>query len=181
MADTYIALLRGINVGTAKRIAMADLRALVEGMGFGDVRTLLNSGNVVFTAAKSAAAGAAVRIQEAIASRLGIAANVVVVSGRELAEMVEGNPLLKIADNPSRLMVSILWRAADKALLADIAKSDWGPESIAIGPGRSFYLWLPQGAIESRLNAAVAKALRDGVTARNWSTMLKLKAMTETR
>ena len=67
MAGRHVALLRGINVGTAKRVAMADLRALVEGLGYGDVSTLLNSGNVVFTVpAKAAKTSPATRIEQAL-------------------------------------------------------------------------------------------------------------------
>src|SRR6187455_453211 len=99
----HVALLRGINVGTAKRVAMADLRELVEGLGFGDVRTLLNSGNVVFTAKGKAAVDAAARIEQGLTTRCGVSARVTVVSAAELAEAVARNPLGKLADDPSRL------------------------------------------------------------------------------
>ena len=66
----HVALLRGINVGRAKRVAMAELRALIEGLGYGDVRTLLNSGNVVFSASAATAGNAASRIEEALAKKL---------------------------------------------------------------------------------------------------------------
>ena len=69
MAGRYVALLRGINVGTAKRVAMAELRALVEELGYSEVRTLLNSGNVVFSAAKAEPRKAALRIQAALVLR----------------------------------------------------------------------------------------------------------------
>lgn len=65
----YVALLRGINVGRAKRVAMADLRALVEGLGFHSVRTLLNSGNVVFDGEVADCTDAAIRIEHALAAR----------------------------------------------------------------------------------------------------------------
>ena len=72
MAATHVALLRGINVGRAKRVAMADLRSLVERLGYTDVRTLLNSGNVVFTSTSARSGGAEARIEAAIAARLGV-------------------------------------------------------------------------------------------------------------
>ncbi len=174
----YVALLRGINIGTAKRVAMADLRALVEDLGYSEVRTLLNSGNVVFSAAKVEPAQAAVRIHEALESTLGVSARVIVMSSKELAQVLAANPLDRIADNPSRLLVGILGDAADRKKLAEIAGKDWGSERMALGgAGRAVYMWMPQGVIESKLNAAVSKALGDGVTARNWSTMLKLMEM----
>lgn len=66
LGGRHVALIRGINVGRAKRVAMADLRALVEDLGYGDVRTLLNSGNVVFTSARRPPAKAAARIEEGL-------------------------------------------------------------------------------------------------------------------
>ena len=89
------------------------------------------------------------------------------------------NPLGKVADNPSRLLVGILEDPADREKLEEIAKKDWGKERIALGAARSVYMWMPQGVIASKLNAAVSKALGDRVTSRNWATMLKLKEMTE--
>src|SRR5688572_11970726 len=104
MTGRHVALLRGINVGRAKRVAMADLRALVEGLGYGDVRTLLNSGNVVFTVRRAAKSDPASRIEKALAAQLGIASRVTVLTAPELAAVVEQNPLLKVADDPSRLL-----------------------------------------------------------------------------
>jgi uncharacterized protein (DUF1697 family) len=83
-----VALLRGINVGKAKRIAMADLRALIEGLGYTDVRTLLNSGNVVFSASRGATAAIAAAIEKAIVARFGFSAAVVVVTAKELEAIV---------------------------------------------------------------------------------------------
>jgi uncharacterized protein (DUF1697 family) len=183
MASRFAALFRGINVGAAKRISMADLRSLMEKLGYGAVRTLLNSGNVVFSAARTEPHTPALRIQKALEEKLGVSARVMVVSAEELSKVVAENPLVKIADNPSRLMVGILADAEDREKLAEVVRKDWGREKIALGSAqsaaRAFYMWIPDGVIESRLNAAVSKALRDGVTARNWSTMLKLKEMTE--
>jgi len=179
----YVALLRGINVGTARRVAMKDLRALVEELGFRDVRTLLNSGNVVFSASKAEPKAeprqAALRIQKALEAKLRVSTPVMVISAAELAAMVAANPLGKIADDPSRLLIGVLGDPADREKLVEIAGKDWGAERIVLGRKRALYMWMPRGVIQSKLNAAVSKALKDGVTARNWSTMLKLKELTE--
>jgi uncharacterized protein (DUF1697 family) len=181
----YVALLRGINVGTARRIAMSDLRALLAQLGFTEVRTLLNSGNAVFSAAKGEPRKTADRIARALEAEKGISVSVMVLTSLELAAITAANTLLEIADTPSRLLVGILRDRADADRLADIAKADWGDERIALGgknasAGRAVYMWMPAGVIDSRLNAAVAKALGDRVTARNWATMLKLQALAGT-
>ena len=176
MADRHIALLRGINVGKAKRVAMADLRALFEDLGFRDVRTLLNSGNVVFIVARPKM-DLGRTLEKAITERLGVTSRVTIVSAAELDAIVAGNPLLKVATNPSRLMVSVLNSAADRERLNPLLKRDWGVERIGVGP-RVAYLWCPDSILDSELAAAVARALGDGVTSRNWGTISKLHALT---
>ena len=177
MPDTFIALLRGINVGTAKRVAMADLKKLVEGLGYGNVRTLLNSGNVVFTGPNSAGKDAGAKIEKAIATRLGVTSRVTVIDAATVHDAI-GHPLGKVAKEPRRLLVAVLASAADRSLLAPLAKQKWTPEALAIGD-RVAWLWVPNGQIESPLAIATWKALGDRVTARNLATMLKLQAMVE--
>src|SRR5579883_2573086 len=104
--NRQVALIRGINVGRAKRVAMADLRKLVADLGYSDVRTLLNSGNVVYGVPTGAADDAAARIQDGIAGRLGVSARVVVVTASDLANVVADNPFRDIADDPARLLVA---------------------------------------------------------------------------
>lgn len=177
MAERMVALLRGINVGRAKRVGMADLRALVEGLGFRDVRTLLNSGNVVFTAPRPVAPDrTAERIETALAERTGVSARVTVVTAAELDAAVAANPLARIADEPARFLVAFLNKPAHRAKLEALAKEDWTPEALGVGP-RVAYLWCANGILDSRLGAAVGKALGDGVTSRNWATVLKLQAL----
>ena len=102
----HVALIRGINVGKAKRVAMADLRALIAKLGYGDPRTLLNSGNVVFDAGREAAGKVAARIEEGMAAKLKVSARVTVLTGADFATVVEENPLGGMAANPSRLSSS---------------------------------------------------------------------------
>jgi uncharacterized protein (DUF1697 family) len=171
----HVALLRGINVGRAKRVAMADLRALVQGLGYGDVRTLLNSGNVLFTSGGTPD-DAAARIEAALAARLGVASRVTVLAAAELAAIVAGNTLRDVVTEPSRLLVAVLRDPADRRRLEPLAAQAWAPEALALGP-RAAYLWCPDGVLVSRLPEAVARALGDGVTTRNWATMSKLHAL----
>ena len=157
---------------------MADLRALVEGLGYGDVRTLLNSGNVVFTVPASAPKGPAARIEKAMTVRLGISARVTVLTATELAAIVDDNPLGRIADDPSRLLVTVLTDPADRKLLLPLTRQDWSPEELRVGT-RVSYVWCPKGMIESPLFAAVTRLLGDAATTRNWATMTKLHALIE--
>src|ERR1044071_9330055 len=158
MAGKMAALIRGINVGRAKRVGMAELRAMVEGLGYGEVRTLLNSGNVVFSAPRVAPAKAAARIEEGLASQLGVPARVTVLTAAEVAEAVADNPLLEVASDPTRLMVAVLADAAARRRLEPLAQQDWAPETLALG-SRVAYLWCPEGILASRLSDAVGRAL----------------------
>ena len=175
--DVRVAFLRGINVGRAKRVAMADLCALVEGLGYRDVRTLLNSGNVVFSVPAKVRGDAAARIEAALATSLGVSSRVTVLSSAEVATIVRENPLNDIADDPSRLLVMVLANAAARALLQPLLTQRWTPEAIALGP-RVAYLWCPRGIIASALETAVGRVLGDAGTARNIATMTKLSIMT---
>jgi len=178
MASTQIALLRGINVGRAKRVAMADLRTLVEGLGYGDVRTVLNSGNVVFTTPRAAPGNAAARIEKAMVAELGVSAQVTVLTAKEFAGAVTDNPLLEVAKDPSRLLVAVLSNPAELSKLEPLIKQDWDPEALAIGT-RVAYLWCAEGILASPLAKAVSRILSDALTARNWATVMKLHALTK--
>ena len=176
MSRRHVALIRGINVGRAKRVAMADLRKVVEGLGYGDVRTLLNSGNVVFTVPASTSKGPAARIEKAMAARFGISARVAVLTEAELAAVVADNPLGKVADDPARLFVTVLLDPADRKRLIPLARQDWTPDVLAVG-ARAAYLWCPRGMMDSLLAAEVIRLLGDGGTTRNWATVTKLHAL----
>lgn len=176
MAASQVALLRGINVGRAKRVSMIALRSLVENLGYGEVRTLLNSGNVVFAAPKAAVRDAASRIEAALSAVVGFSARVMVLSAAELTTVIEENPLLKFADNPSRLLVAVLKNPADRSKLAPLSKQDWGKDALGLG-SRAAYLWCAEGINTSALNESVNRLLGDSVTSRNWATILKLRDM----
>src|SRR6266849_5725830 len=100
MDTTCIELLRGVNVGRARRVAMADLRELVEGLGHTSVRTLLNSGNVVFDAHRVNINNMARSLEVAIADRFGFAAAVVVLTAADLAAVIRENALQVAATDP---------------------------------------------------------------------------------
>jgi uncharacterized protein (DUF1697 family) len=169
----YVALVRGINVGRAKRVAMADLRKLVSDLGYADVRSLLNSGNIVFSAASVPPADAATAIETALVLKLGVAARVMVLSSTELSAIVSDNSLLALADDHARLMVFVI---ADPSLhehVAVLCQSEAGTGVTALGR-HAAYVWCPTGVLDSAAAAAMGKLLGDATTARNWNTVTKL-------
>jgi uncharacterized protein (DUF1697 family) len=173
MTDQRVALLRGVNVGRAKRVAMSDLCKLIEDLGCAHVRALLNSGNVVFASPASSSVIAA-QIEAALPQRLNVSARVVGLSAEVFLNIIADNPLLDIATDPSRLMVAVPLLAEDIARLHPLLEQAWAPEVFAVGP-RAAYFWCPDGLSESRLSVAIERALKKEVTARNWSTMLKIR------
>jgi len=173
---TYVALIRGINVGRAKRVSMADLRSVVAELGYGDVRTLLNSGNLLFSSPPAAARHAAARIERSLEASLELQARVLVLTPADVATIVAENPLTGVATNPSRLMVSVPFDSSHLGLLGPLVRRDWSPEALAVGSGAA-YVWCPDGMHDSHVVKAVAGVLKDGVTTRNWATVEKLHAL----
>ena len=178
MDSRQIALLRGVNVGRARRVAMADLRDLVEALGYRDVSTLLNSGNVVFTAGRRNASNAGARIEKALVERLGVQSRVFVLDAIELATAVAQNPFVSSKRDPARMLLAVTASAAAQAKLVALTKQPWTPDEI-VARERVAYLWCAAGLIESKLAQAMSRALGDGVTTRNWATVLKLLALAQ--
>jgi uncharacterized protein (DUF1697 family) len=179
----YVALLRGVNVGRAKRIAMADLRKLVGDLGYDEVRSVLNSGNLVFSGPARPQDAVASQIEEALVLKLGVAAKVMVLDAAELAAIVASNPLLGQAGDHSRLLAFILStpHASPQArqALEALCGQDWQPGALALGE-RAAYVWCPDGILDSAAAAALGKQLGDATTSRNWATLLKLHALCAT-
>jgi uncharacterized protein (DUF1697 family) len=172
----HIALLRGINVGKAKRVPMADLRALMEGLGHADVRTLLNSGNAVFDARGGTPAAHAKALRAAILDKLGVDCEVIVKTAAELEAAVAEHPLRQHADDDARLLVMFVQAPSTLAELKALESTDWSPEAFAVG-AQAAWLWCADGIIESRVAKAVGKVLKERGTARNWATVRKLQAL----
>ena len=173
---TYVALLRGINVGKAKRVAMADLRAAIESLGYGDVRTLLNSGNAVFTSKRPLKKTAAEELRASLVKKTGVSSRFTLRSAEELQATVDANPLQKVATDHTRLFAAFVTEPDGMALVKPVAAQSWRPEAVALGPS-VVYVWCPNGLLESKASVAVGKALGDGLTVRNWATVLKLRGL----
>jgi uncharacterized protein (DUF1697 family) len=172
----HIALLRGINVGKAKRVPMADLRSLMASLGYAGVRTLLNSGNAVFDAAGGTPAGHAKKLRAAILATLGVECEVIVKRAADLAAAIAEHPLRRHANDDARLLVMFVQEASTLAELKPLQAEDWAPEAFAVGE-HAAWLWCAGGIIESRVAKAVGRLLKERGTARNWATVQKLQAM----
>ena len=174
MLPTYLALLRGVNnIGATKRVEMADLRRLFERLGFLDVRTLLNSGNVIFSSPNTGRADVLTRIERGLTAQLGLTCPVTVLTSRELTAAVRDNPF---SANPSNLLVMVPRKRSDLARLRPFLKQRWAPEALALGT-RVAYVWCANGIPRSPLWAAVDRALARTGTVRNMATMTKCLAL----
>lgn len=179
---THVALLRGVNVGRANRIAMADLRAVVESLGHTDVATYIQSGNVVFNAGRATAATLAAALERAIAEQTGITCAVVVLSAGRLATVIADNPYPD-EDNGKSLHVGFGQEpltAAERTQVeraVERATTKGSPDEAAV-VGGTLYLHTPGGLGRSVLAAELASRKGpDRTTMRNWTTVMRLDGM----
>lgn len=173
---TYVALLRGVNVGKANRVTMAEFRHLLDGLGYINVATLLNSGNAVFGAPKLVDATHAARIARALRDELKVEVPVIVKSAKELAAVVAGNPIMVGPEGHSRFLVAFTQETRALADLAAIQSLVAPPERFAIGK-HAAYLFCAAGLLQSRAADALLQRAGRAVTTRNWSTTLKLNVL----
>jgi uncharacterized protein (DUF1697 family) len=179
----YVALLKGINVGKAKRLAMADLRDLLSGLGYTDVVTHLQSGNAAFTGSGTpAAVGTAVRAS--LLSELKLDVAVVIRTRDQLVTAIDADPFADLADDPAKHLLGFFSAVPAKARLTAfeefLAARD--PDPDVVGQYRidrdHCYLWCPQGVLRSLFGTVDWDAKLDvTVTMRNWTTALKLLEM----
>jgi uncharacterized protein (DUF1697 family) len=166
-----IALLRGSNLGAKRRVPMADLRELVAELGYEDVRTVLQSGNVIFTGAK---AKARETLEAGLEDRYGFKVDVVLRTMEEVRAVVENEPFGDEASDLTRLFVVFLPSKPNAAALAALAEKDFAPDKFEAG-ARELYAWCPEGMQNSGLMRALGKpGLAETATVRNMSTVKKL-------
>ncbi|MCB9881416.1 MAG: DUF1697 domain-containing protein [Planctomycetes bacterium] len=173
-AHRLIALLRGVNVGKAKRVPMADLRQVFETLGFENVATILNSGNVVFTSQSGIAKSMTSRIERAIVTTLNVESRVTLLTVEQLEVMLEFPPPRESTD-PSRRLFAVPRNDTAWTAIENTADQNWSPEAIRLGKDFAL-LHLPEGVLKSRLVPAIEKATRLDVTMRNAATMAKILA-----
>lgn len=168
-----VVLLRGVNLVRRNRIAMPALREALEEVGYEDVATYVQSGNVVLSSRRSAK-----RVQSDVgrllADRFGLDVAVLVRTRAELARVVERNPLGKVATNPRHYQVTFLESAPSAEVLSKLEAAAAGKERV-VHVGRELYAWHPDGVARSKLAALMAgRGLGVIATARNWTTVTKL-------
>jgi uncharacterized protein (DUF1697 family) len=177
-AKRHVVLLRGINLGARNRVSMPELRTLLTAAGFGDVRTYLQSGNVVLTSTASPERVARTCEQQ-IADALGLAIDIVVRTRDEIAAVVRRNPLAEAATDPKRYQVTFLSEQLDRATARTLREAVVEPEQLVVA-GREIFAWHPAGVARSKLWAKLAgRDLGVTATSRNWTTVTSLLALSD--
>ena len=166
----HVVLLRGINIGPRNRIAMGELREALEEAGFEDVRTYLQSGNVVLDSTAKRE-GVQRKVERLVAERFGLEIAVVVRTRAELAAIVKRNPLGKVASDPKRYQVTFLSAKLSAKVVRELDEAA-APEERVLVAGREVYAWHPAGVARSKLWTKLAgKGLGVTATSRNWTTV----------
>lgn len=175
---TYISLLRGINVSGQKLIKMAELRKMYESLGFGDVRSYIQSGNVIFTAPQEDEETIIGRISAAILETFGHEVSILVRTVDELKQVIGANPFPQEAEgDPKKVHVVFLEKEPEEEMVKELDDVKSEREGVAC-IGRELYLSLPDGAARTKLtNAVFERKLKMATTARNWRTVTILADM----
>ncbi len=174
----FISLLRGINVGGNKKIKMADLKDLYASLGFTKVKTLLQSGNVVFESETRDSDQLAQQIETAIEGHFGFQVRIIMRTAAELKSIIERNPFSeKALAEPSKLLVMFLLEQLDASKLEAVMESYEGPEQLHL-KGRELHIFYPEGMGRSKLDRTLGKVKMVN-TGRNWNTVTKLLAIIE--
>ena len=174
----YIALLRGINIGPHKRIQMEKLRASLEGLGFRQVKTYIQSGNAVFVASKTSSPSLRKKIEGRLLDDFGFSVAVMVRTREEMEKVVRGNLLLKEkAVDPAKLHVAFLSEAPGATAMEKLQSLTAAPDR-AWGLDKELYFCFPNGVSGSSLwKHPLDRVLGVNVTMRNWNTVNELCVM----
>jgi len=171
---TFVALLRGVNVGGKNTIPMAELKSELASLGLEEVVTYIQSGNVVFRSSAGDAKDIAAKIEARIAEAFGIGVTVLLRTATELAEIADQNPFAGGQADLSKLHVVFLDRSPAAEAVDELDPGRSPPDEFSLGD-REIYLRLPNGAGRSKLTIDYfERRLGVRATARNWKTLLKL-------
>jgi uncharacterized protein (DUF1697 family) len=176
----FVVLLRGVNVGKGNRVPMADFKALLEGLGYTGVSTLLNSGNAVFTSAGRSPDEHAEAIAAALQQELAVSTLVIVKSAAQLSAVIDASPITPPQSEQSRYLVAFAADAQDLRALETLQGLAHDPERFVVTRAAAF-LYCPAGVLQSQIGKALLGSSGRRVTLRNWGTVLKLRARVGTR
>jgi uncharacterized protein (DUF1697 family) len=174
-ATSWVALLRAINLGRRRRMAMADLRALLESLGYAEVRTHLQSGNALFEATEKRPGPLEHRIASRIKADLGLAVEVFVRSATQLARVVDENPFVARGIDPKHLQATFLSAPPPRRIVNRIDREEYAPDEFELGE-RVIYGHLPNGFMGSRL-PDWEELLGLSATSRSWNTVSRLSTL----
>ncbi len=174
--DTYIALLRGINVGSNNRLPMAELVDVLEGLGLSSIKTYIQSGNVVFQGKDINSVNLSQQISAAIEKRCGFVIPVLILSVNELENAIVLNPFPEANAEPNTLHFFFLSSLPAQPNLAALESVKKDSEQFKL-IDKVFYLYTPEGVGRSKLAMKAEKALGVAVTARNWRTVSEIMEM----
>jgi uncharacterized protein (DUF1697 family) len=173
----YAGFLRAVNVGGHNKVPMARLRELATGLGYADVATYLQSGNLVLTAPAGKATAIESALHDVLLDDFGVDAEVMVRDRSQLAAVIEANPFGDIADDPKKLLVSFLHKQPTAKARGACDPEEFAPERFEFGD-RCIYLWHPDGVGRSKMSVAPwGKRLGVPGTARNWRTVTTMLEM----
>ncbi|HET6527282.1 MAG TPA: DUF1697 domain-containing protein [Balneolaceae bacterium] len=175
--NTYIALLRGINVGGHNKLPMKELVQLLEDLGLHNVKTYIQTGNVAFKSEKDSAK-LAESIKAAIEKDYGFAPHVLVLTFNEFQKAMTSNPFPEAEAEPKTLHLYFLDREPENPDLESLESIKKDSERFIL-KNKTFYLHAPEGVGRSKLAAKVEKVLGVPATARNWRSVGKIKEMAE--
>ncbi len=172
----YVVLLRGVNVGKGNRVPMAEFKQLLEELDHTHVKTLLNSGNAVFTSGARSVPKLATAIAEHLETRFGVTTPVMVKSAAEVATIISDNPMPPPDDHHSRFLVAFGPTEAAVRALEPLVALARPPERLIVTK-HAAYLYCPDGILQSKVGEAMLGKAGKGVTTRNWATVLKIHAL----
>jgi uncharacterized protein (DUF1697 family) len=177
---TYVALLRGVNVGGKGMVSMAAIKEALVALGLADVRTYINSGNVIFSTRASGAQQLTARIEEALEQHTGMAIKVLVMDHKALKKMVDAIPRNWVDDKTMRTYVLLLWKELDDRRILDRLPIKPGVDELRYTPGAVVWRVDRENVGRSHMNRIVGTPMYKKITIRSANTMRKLNDLTAT-
>ena len=177
---TYVAFLRGVNVGGKGIVSMAAIKEALVALGLSDVRTYINSGNVIFSTRASSAQRLTARIEKALEQHTGMAIQVLVMDHKSLKKMVDAIPRNWVDDKTMRTYVLLLWNELDDRTILDRLPAKPGIDELRYTPGAVIWRVDRENVTRSQMNRIVGTPLYKKITIRSANTMRKLDELTAT-